>query len=291
VESAVELGAFQVWLDETTAALPRIEAALKTDPLSGPLHELMGFQYFAEGKDAEALREFERAVQLNDRLYLSQYFKVMMSPLARSDREEDRRALRAALEEVLLLNPDFPAARVQLARLSIREGNWNAALNYSLQAQRLAPARAGYNTLIGSILSGLGRHAEAAELFRYVADRWEGADREEVIELWQKLPATSQQGEKLVADVPPNGTKVVSGRVASVACSEANSSLNIVVDGQTLVLSRKDYSGGFSDIIWFGGDHFSFCHHLEGLRAVLWYKPLVGAKVSGELTRMEIRAD
>jgi len=290
-EFSSELGAFQFWIREGAAARTNVELALKADAQSGPAHELMGFLHFAEGKDAEALKEFERAIQLDDHLYLSKFYKVMMSPIARSDREEDRMALRSALEQVVIASPAFPAARIQMARLSIREGNLTAALNYALQAQRLAPGHAGYNTLIGNIFYGLGRNEEAADLAKYVADRWEGGDREEAIELWQKLPPGTSQREGMVAEAPPAGAKTISGKVGSVTCSQADSTLKIAIDGQSLVLSRKDYSGSFSDTIWYGGDHFSFCYHLEGLRAVVWYKPSSGANSPAALLRLDIRDD
>jgi hypothetical protein len=47
---------------------------------------------------------------------------------------------------------------------------------------------------------------------------------------------------------------------------------------------------GFSDTLWYGRDHFSTCHNLEGLRVVVRYKPGDGTGPN-DLLSMEIRVD
>jgi len=48
---------------------------------------------------------------------------------------------------------------------------------------------------------------------------------------------------------------------------------------------------GFSDTLWYGRDHFSRCHHLEGLRAVVHYRPASDATYAGDIAEVEIRDD
>jgi hypothetical protein len=48
---------------------------------------------------------------------------------------------------------------------------------------------------------------------------------------------------------------------------------------------------GYSDTLWFGSDHFSLCHHLEGLRAVVRYKPSADKQSAGEWVELELRED
>jgi hypothetical protein len=48
---------------------------------------------------------------------------------------------------------------------------------------------------------------------------------------------------------------------------------------------------GYSDTLWFGGDHFTLCHHLDGLRAVVRYKPSVDKPSAGEWVELELRED
>ena len=43
------------------------------------------------------------------------------------------------------------------------------------------------------------------------------------------------------------------------------------------------FGAGFSDTIWYGEDHFSFCHHLEGMRAVIHYKPSADPSYAGDV--------
>src|SRR3981189_2016357 len=46
---------------------------------------------------------------------------------------------------------------------------------------------------------------------------------------------------------------------------------------------------GYSDTLWFGSDHFTLCHHLDGLRAVVRYKPGADKKAAGEWVELELR--
>jgi hypothetical protein len=48
---------------------------------------------------------------------------------------------------------------------------------------------------------------------------------------------------------------------------------------------------GYSDTLWFGGDHFTLCHHLDGLRAVVRYKPSADKPSAGEWVELEFRQD
>jgi len=51
----------------------------------------------------------------------------------------------------------------------------------------------------------------------------------------------------------------------------------------------KEFSGGFSDTLWYGEDHFSFCYHLPGMNALVRYKPAVDPTLPQELRGLEIR--
>ena len=51
------------------------------------------------------------------------------------------------------------------------------------------------------------------------------------------------------------------------------------------------FGAGFSDTIWYGEDHFSFCHHLEGMRAVIHYKPSADPSYAGDVAEVDIRDD
>jgi len=63
-------------------------------------------------------------------------------------------------------------------------------------------------------------------------------------------------------------------------------------DGQPLTFHRKGgFASGYSDTLWYGGDHFTLCHHLEGLRAVVRYRKPSDATYAGDVAEIEIRDD
>lgn len=122
----------------------------------------MGFLYFADGKDKDASREFSTAFELDQKLYLSLYWKTMLSPKARSEKPADQDALHDELLKVLDLNNEYAPAFMELAKLYVRQGNLAKALGVSRRAEQLEPSRSGYHLLSGQILLRMGRGTEAA---------------------------------------------------------------------------------------------------------------------------------
>jgi len=293
-ETEAELGGFYLWDYNHAAARPQVEQALKDDPKLGLAHELMGFLDFTDGKDAEAAAEFSQAFSLNGTLYLSLFNETMLSPTATSNTVDDMNLLGIALGKVLQLNPDFAPAYVQLARLALRENDLTSALAVAQKAEQLEPSRAGYHVLTGQIQRRLGKGADAAAAALYVADRWSGPDRDEAVELWNSVPPDQRPaGESIVEMMPPD-TQTAEGSVKSVSCSDQEQGWAFVLnhDGQPLTFHRKGgFVSGFSDTLWFGGDHFTLCHHLEGLRAVVRYKKPADATYAGDVVEIEIRDD
>ena len=292
-ETNAELGTVQVWLHENAAARQRLEQALKDDTRSALATEAMGFLSFNEGKDQEALTDFERALRLDGKLYLSAYYGAMLSPMARSDAADSRAAFRAALNHVQELNHEFAPAYVQLAASYIQEGNFESAAALAVKAAQLRPSLGGYHTLAGNILHALGRDSEAAAVARYVAERWQDIDHDEAVELWQKLSPDVRQGADLFKRPALSGTRVISGKMTSVTCRKKDQTMSVVIDGTPLTFRAKDekISLGLSDSVWYGADHFSRCHHLDGLRAVIQYKPSSTSSISGDLAQFEVHED
>jgi tetratricopeptide (TPR) repeat protein len=293
-ETAAELGSFEVWQREEDAARPRLEQALKENPKSALAHEAMGFLKFSEGKDSEAITEFEAAVQLDDKLYLSSYYLAMLSPKARSDSKGDQDAHRAALTRIAELAPNFAPVYVELANVEVRQGRLPVALALALKAEQLAPSRAGYHTFVGQILRAAGREAEAARLAKFVAERWILFDRDEAVLLWESLPASVKGDTSLVATPPTTGATRIVGRLDSVACNDKDKTMTFTIaGGAPLIVSTADGQsiGGFSDTLWYGSDHYSRCYHVEGLIATLEYKPASGGKGLPTLARFELRRE
>jgi tetratricopeptide (TPR) repeat protein len=252
-ESNAELGTAQLWVHENAAAQERLRQALKEDPKSALAAESMGFLKFAEGKDAEARGLFERALESDGKLYLSAYYKAMLSADVPSEMD---------LNEVIELNPQFAPAYIQLAATYVREGQFERAIASALKAQQLWPSKAGYHRLIGSLLRRVGREEEAAAVNRYVGERW---------------PENS----------PLPGVNVIRGTISSLACREKDQTIRVTMNNTPLTLRADDAQMALelSDTVWYGPDHFNRCRHLAGLRAVIQYTP------SGNIVRLEVGDD
>jgi tetratricopeptide (TPR) repeat protein len=293
-ETEAELGGFHLWTRDREGARALLGQALKDDPKLGLAHENMGFLNFAEGDDSGAASEFSQAYSLADNLYLSLFAKTMLSSLFASHKVSDLDAFGAAMGKVLQLNPQFAPAYVQLARLAVRENDLESALLVSRKAEELEPSLAGYRLLTGQVLWRMGKGAEAAADAKFVADRWSGPDHNEAIELWNIVPSVQRPAGETILEEAPNDTQVMEGLVKSLTCADKDQGWELVIDhdGHPLTFHRKGgFPAGYSDTIWYGADHFSLCHHLEGMRAVVRYRAPSDATYAGDVAEIEIRDD
>jgi Tfp pilus assembly protein PilF len=290
-ETEAELGGFHLWTHDVASAKVLAEQALKDDPKNGFAHEVMGFADFAEAKDDDAAGEFSQAVSVDPNLPLSLFAKTMMSPIASSNAASEPEALQSALLKVLSLNPQFAPAYVQLARLAVRRGDLESAFGLSRKAEELEPMRAGYHLLSGQILLRMGKGNEAAVFTQYVADRWTGSDHNEAVELWNAIPAEQRPQGVTLEPMSFAEAKTVEGHVLSVNCAAKEGlTVSLNAGNAPLVFRRKtDFGAGFTDTIWYGEDHFSLCHHLEGMKAIVGYRPASDASYTGDLVELEIR--
>ena len=295
-ETEAELGGFHLWTHDPAGARPLLEAALKDDPRCGLAHENMGFLDFDEGNDSQAESEFGQAYAIDSRLYLSLFAKTMLSPISTSQSVPDMNAFGATMGKVLQLNQQFAPAYVQLARLAIREGDLQSALILSRKAEEMEPSLAGYRLLSGQILHRMGKNAEAAAAAQFVADRWISADHNEAVELWNSIPSADRPNAEVKVEPAGKDALLVEGKVKSVSCGEKPQDWAAFVldkDGNSMLFHHKtQYEGvGFSDTIWYGSDHFNPCHHLEGLRAIIYYHAPADATYAGDAIAVEIRED
>src|SRR2546426_3082147 len=293
-ETEAEIGGFRLWAHDLADARGLIEQSLKDDPKLAVAHENMGFLDFADGKDVDAAHEFATAYELDSQRYLSLYFMTMLSPVAQSDAPADQDSLNIALLRVIKVNSQFAPPYVQLARLLARQGNPKAALELSRKAEQLEPSRAGYHLLSGRILLQMGKGADAATFARYVAERWHGPDHNEAVEVWNSVPPAQRSAGDPLTEEAAHKTQTAEGRVLLVVCGDKDQSLKVVLerDGESLTFrSNGAFMAGYSDTLWYGADHFSLCHHLEGLQAVVRYKPSSEKEYSGDLVDVELRED
>jgi tetratricopeptide (TPR) repeat protein len=293
-ETEAELGTYRLFSHDHEEARAAIEQALHEDSGLALAHETLGFLDFADGKDEAAKTEFEKAYAADPQRYLSLYYATMLSPLRKSDAPADQLTLGAKMNDVLKVNSRFAPAFVELAMTMASQGNYINALNLARKAEDLEPSRAGYHLLVGRILLALGRSDEAVKQATFVAERWRGPDRDEAIELWSALPVAKRPVDTtLVADAV-NGTQTSQGTVLSVTCGGKEGTAVVIqnADGtRTFSSAAGARMIGYSDTLWFGSDHFTVCHHLDGLRAVVRYKPSADKTSAGEWVELEFRED
>jgi tetratricopeptide (TPR) repeat protein len=293
-ETDAELGAYRLFSHDRDDARTATEQALRDDPNVALAHETLGFLDFADGKDQDADSEFEKAYAANPQQYLSLYYKTMLSPLRTSTAPADELALRAAMDDVLKANPRYAPAFVELALIAARHAELQNALTLARKAEGLEPSRAGYHLLVGRLLLASGNGQEAGKQAAFVADRWRGPDRDEAMELWNDIPA-----EKRPSDAPqPLDTSptalTAQGTLTSIVCGGKEGGTSVVIQsplGTQTFRSSGAHRIGFSDTLWFGTDHFTLCHHLEGLRAIVEYKPSTDKDLTGEWLGLELRED
>jgi tetratricopeptide (TPR) repeat protein len=294
-ETQAELGTYRLFSRDQDEARTAIDQALHEDSTLALAHETLGFLHFADGKDDAAKVEFDIAHAADSKLYLSHYYSTMLSPLRKPDTPGDRLKLREDMYAVLKTNPRFAPAYVQLAMTMSRQGDYVNALNLARRAEDLEPSRAGYHLLVARILLALGRNDQAAKLATFVAERWRGPDRDEAIELLSALPAENHPLDTALLTDALNGTQISQGTLASIGCT-AKEGTSLVIknaDGtqQSFAGSGGAHIIGYSDTLWFGTDHFTLCHHLDGLRAIVRYKPTPDKKFAGEWVELELRED
>lgn len=293
-EAEAELGTYRLWSYDRQEAREAVEQALKQDAALGLAHEALGFLDFAEGKDAEALGEFGKACDADRQRYLSLFYRTMLGGRPKSGSPEELMKFRSAMYEVLKLNPRFAPAYVELALTNLHQGDLPNGLVMSRAAEALEPARAGYHLLSGRILLAMGREEEAAKVASFVAERWRGPDHDEALELWNAVPTEKRTGNTTVVEEVPADTKVANGILNSVICGESGSGTTVVLEdanGKRTFHSKGGHMVGYSDTLWYGRDHFSLCHHLEGLRAIVRYKESQDKAIAGDWVELELRED
>jgi len=293
-ETEAEIATYLLWHHNWELAGPHLDRALREDPKLGLAHENKGFFYFLQGQDDAAAGEFKQAFTLDKKLYLSLYYATMLSPVAAADTPASQNAFRDAMLYVYQLNPAFAPPLVQLSLLTLRQNDLQNAYDLARKAEELEPSLAGYNLLTGEALIRMDRGAETADYAKYVADRWVAGDHNEAVELWNSIPAQQRPAAVSLRLQAPSDSQTAVGTIQAVACGAKGefNEITLFTDGQPITFHRKDYFGtSFSDTIWYGGDFFSLCHHLEGKRAIVYYRATTDATPARNIVFLEIHED
>jgi hypothetical protein len=76
-----------------------------------------------------------------------------------------------------------------------------------------------------------------------------------------------------------------------VSCHDRAFAITLDKDGESLTFRSEGFPVGFSDTLWVGQDHFSPCFHVNGLRAIVRYKPSSDKAYAGDLSYAGFRDD
>jgi hypothetical protein len=210
---------------------------------------------------------------------------------AKRETSEQREALRAELEQIKQINPQFAPAYVQMAMLFIADGQGTKALVQARKAEQLEPSRAGYHLLSGEMLLRMKREKDAAETAQYVAERWHGPDHNEAVALWNRVPLESRPADAVVVEEVEEQSQAAEGRLQSVSCDDKGKNEIALRRGDDVLRfkSKGRQMIGYSDTLWYGSDHFGLCHHVEGMHAVVRYRPAVSKDYAGDWLSIELR--
>jgi tetratricopeptide (TPR) repeat protein len=167
VEVAAAQGDFLLHHGRYAEARQSLERALAEDPNRAAVHESLGFLHFRQGDKAQAARYFEKAVELDSRSYLANYYHAMLLAEGASDESaigRVERALRRAIE----LNAEFAPAYSTLASFVMRRRKELAeAEKLVRKAIELEPGVLGHHINYGYVLLNM----EKVEQARVVARR------------------------------------------------------------------------------------------------------------------------
>ncbi len=160
-EVEATLGEFDVSRRQFDAARARIEEALRLDPNLAAAQESMGFLLFREDKRSEAQKYFSRAVALDSKSALANYYDGMLLVSGGAE-EEDADEAQAALEKAVALKPDLAPAWDALAILYLSDPQiMNKARDAAERAVKAMPGEPRYRFNLAVVLLRMGKFEDA----------------------------------------------------------------------------------------------------------------------------------
>jgi len=310
-ESLAVRGNFLAYSRRPVEARPLLVRAAELDPRLASPHEGLGLLELEAGDYDAAMKEFEKAVELDSHSAMAYFFSAQ-AVLRRSGSDPDavkeaERKLRTAVE----LNPDLAPVHAQLALLlSAEKTDLDEALQHALRAAALQPGDPGYLVNAGMILIQLNRFEDAEKIAtRAMAQARDPGQRRAAQSLleaahraaaWQKDGSTEEQPVLAVrerpnaaqnpASEPPVGVPMkLQGKVTETTCDAGTLYLTLEGEKETLHLHAADFTKiDYLAYKWEAPANFSPCRDLKGHTIRATYRKLSGDPARGELSAIEV---
>jgi tetratricopeptide (TPR) repeat protein len=166
-ESTALRGDFLAHLGERSPARALLAEALALDPSSALACEGLGFIELHERNLAEARKWFEKAVAMDSKSYLANYYHAVLTETEGQDKQH-LEAAEASLRRATEMNPRFAPAYGSLASVMGRLGkDLPAALAIARRAVQLEPGFQGFQLVEANLHMQMGQVAEG----RAIAER------------------------------------------------------------------------------------------------------------------------
>jgi tetratricopeptide (TPR) repeat protein len=302
-----------------------IDEILKSDPNNVLARETMGSIELRAGNHEAAGKWYGEAVKLDSKSYLANYYFAVISIESGgsgqgSGQEE---AIESSLRSAISLNPKFAPAYDRLANyMSMRRKNLEDAQSLSAKAVQLEPANVYYRMNAASVLTVMGRYADAKSMLQSALavsrnpsqssmvqnqltqlhqfqQRIEGTEKEQrIVDNLNAQDSVGVVDVVLPADDKPKhpneakGPKhSATGVIHQVSCGNS-ASIEFKLDGGKKPLSV--YSNDFTkiDLSAFGmapNSTINPCKDFEGKKARIQYAEAADSSVDGQVIAIELR--
>jgi hypothetical protein len=316
-ESNAWLAEYHIRFKRAAEAKPLIDAALAENPGMGLAHEAMGTYDLLQADYVNALKEFSAATTADPSLFLSFYYKGILSSYWKSPAEipdSRERDLRRAVE----LAPRYAPASLALARLLARNGgSVTEAVVFARRTVDAEPEVVRYHLALANILLLAGEAIQAEAEARLVLGNELSPLEEEDANTQVKLAQACKPGgpckalgsEESVSEsevpsasaaastMPPTASQEVSapllmtrGVIRSIACSPDGRVLTLVSNGKEQVFNMgKATPISWPETLWLSGAYLDVCKHFAGEPAVVLYKAGQPGSTPLEATALRVR--
>jgi tetratricopeptide (TPR) repeat protein len=328
-ESLAIRGDFHLRLSRFREARVLLGAALRRDPELAMAHTSLGYLSLRLGDRERAAASFARAVELDPRDSLAQYYHarmisegVALTPLIVSEAE-------AGFLRAIELNPNFAPAYAALGSLySLDKETLAKALVASSKSVTLDPVEPAYRLNLGRVLMRMEKFAEAQALGRRILAGARSPDARSEAESYlrevtqyergiaerkraeeeARTYAQQAQSETRTRIEPPANpqselpgpssplvatgpTRSARGTIREVDCSAGSVLVLTLVTGEhTLRLHATNfYHLEYQSLTWQPPTHFNPCIDLKGLPAEITFRLLKDQPYDAEIVAITVR--